>query len=279
VKPIASLPPIAAEDGTTVVVNSRWAVQRDTSGQRRYGAQARRGGAAAGAVGARPPQPGDDAGRDDYVDHPRAQPISGVVTNANAARRWLRANLPNLREAEQALDRIVRDGGRIAPIIERVRALARKVEPQKGKLDVNATIEEVMALTEAELRRNSVTPQLRLADGLPSVMGDRIQLQQVLVNLVVNGVEAMSSVSDRPRELTVLSQRARKGVSVEVRDTGTGLDPANRDRLFQSFYTTKPNGTGMGLAMSRSIIEAHGGDLVAAPNTPYGAVFQFVLPV
>ena len=147
-------------------------------------------------------------------------------------------------------------------------------------MDINEAIREVIALTQAELQRNGVRLQTRLADGLPLVPGDRVQLQQVMVNLIVNAVEAMSGASDGPRELTIVSGADDSNdVFVEVQDTGPGLDPAKLDRLFQSFYTTKPDGMGMGLAISRSIVEAHGGRLSAAPNKPRGAVFRFTLPI
>jgi signal transduction histidine kinase len=147
-------------------------------------------------------------------------------------------------------------------------------------LDINEAIREVISLTQAEMQKNRVGLQMGLADGLPLVPGDRVQLQQVIMNLIVNAVEATSNVGDRSRGLTIVSGRDdANAVFVEVQDTGPGLDPANLDRLFQSFYTTKPDGIGMGLAISRSIVEAHGGQLSAAPNKPRGAVFRFTLPV
>jgi C4-dicarboxylate-specific signal transduction histidine kinase len=162
----------------------------------------------------------------------------------------------------------------------RVRSLVKQVPPRKDRLDINETIGEVIALTNAELQRNEVRLQTRLSDDLPLIHGDRVQLQQVMVNLVMNASEAMSGVSDRPREITIVSNISdAKDVSVEVRDTGSGLDTANLDQLFCSFYTTKPNGMGMGLAISRSIVEGHGGRLWAAPGKPYGAVFAFKLPI
>ena len=146
-------------------------------------------------------------------------------------------------------------------------------------MDINEAVREVIALTQVEVQRNGVSLQTRLADGLPVVTADRVQLQQVMTNLIVNAVEAIRGISDRPRELAIISGEGdADDVFIEVQDTGPGLDPANLDRLFQSFYTTKPDGMGMGLAISRSIVEAHGGRLSAAPNQPHGAVFRVTLP-
>ena len=214
------------------------------------------------------------------IAHEINQPIAAVIANANAGLRWLGARRPDLDEVQQALSRIVRDGNRAGEVIGRVRALVKKVPPRRDRLDVNEAIREVIPLIQAELQRHRVGLQTRLADDLPLVPGDRVQLQQVIVNLIVNAFEAMTGVSDGSRELTIASGAAASNdVFVEVQDTGPGLDPANLDRLFQSFYTTKPDGMGMGLAISRSIVEAHGGRLSATPNEPRGAVFRFTLPV
>ena len=176
--------------------------------------------------------------------------------------------------------RIVRDGKRAGEVIERVRALVKKAPPRRDPSDINEAIREVIALAQTELQRNGVKLQTRLSGGLPLVSGDRVQVQQVIVNLIVNAVEAMSGASDGPRELTIASgANDSNDVFVEVQDTGPGIDSADLDRLFRSFYTTKPDGMGMGLAISRSIVEAHGGCLSAAPNEPRGAVFRFTLPV
>jgi signal transduction histidine kinase len=158
--------------------------------------------------------------------------------------------------------------------------LVKKAPPRKDPVDINETIHEVLALTYGEFLRNNVRLLTRLSSNLPLVPADRVQLQQVILNLIVNAIEAMSGVSERPRELTVSSGRGDSNdVFVDVRDSGPGLDPANRDHLFHSFYTTKPDGMGMGLAISRSIVEAHGGQLWAEPNQPHGAVFRFTLSV
>ncbi|HYZ40900.1 MAG TPA: PAS domain S-box protein, partial [Stellaceae bacterium] len=214
------------------------------------------------------------------IAHEVNQPISAVITNANAGLRWLRARQPDLDEVGQALGRIVRDGTRAGEVIGRIRGLVKKVPPRRDVVEINETIREVIALTQTEMQRNGVTLQSRLAGELPPVSGDRVQLQQVMLNLIVNAIEAMGGTREGPRELTI-----RSGIDdtddlfVQVQDTGPGIDPADLDRLFQSFYTTKPDGIGMGLAISRSIAEAHGGRLAAAPNKPHGAVFRLTLPL
>jgi C4-dicarboxylate-specific signal transduction histidine kinase len=214
------------------------------------------------------------------IAHEINQPIAAIIANANAGLRWLGARRPDLDEVQQALSRIVRDGTRAGEVIGRVRTLVKKVPPRQDRLDVNEAIREVIPLIQAELQRNRVGLETGLANDLPFVPGDRVQLQQVIVNLIVNALDAMAGVSDGVRELTIASGTAAPNdVFVEVQDTGPGLDPANLDRLFQSFYTTKPDGMGMGLPISRSIVEAHGGRLSAAPNEPRGAVFRMTLPV
>jgi PAS domain S-box-containing protein len=213
------------------------------------------------------------------IAHEVNQPIAAVITNANAGLRWLGARQPDVDEVRQALGRIVRDGTRAGEVIGRIRALVRKVPPRRELLEINQAIREVIALTQTEMQRNTVGLQSRLADNLPLVSADRVQLQQVMINLIINAIEAMAGGSDAARELTILSGiDDANDVFVEVQDTGPGLDPEKPDRLFQSFYTTKPDGIGMGLAISRSIAEAHGGYLSAAPNTPRGAVFRLTLP-
>jgi PAS domain S-box-containing protein len=214
------------------------------------------------------------------IAHEVNQPIGAVVTNANAGLRWLGAQQPDLDEVRQALGRIVRDGTRAGEVVGRIRALAKKMPPRRDLLDINEAIRDVIALTQTEVQRNGVRFHSRLADDLPPVSADRVQLQQVIMNLIINAVEAMSGISDKPRELKIASGKDdASALFVDVQDTGPGIDPEKLDRLFQSFYTTKPDGIGMGLAISRSIIEAHGGRLSAAPNKPHGAVFRFTLPV
>jgi PAS domain S-box-containing protein len=213
------------------------------------------------------------------IAHEVNQPISAVITNANAGLRWLGARQPDLDEVRHALGRIVRDGTRAGEVIGRIRALVRKLPPRRDALDINEAIREVIALTQTEVQRNSVRLQARLVEQLPVIPADRIQLQQVVMNLIINAVEAMNRVSDRPRELTIASgEDDTNAVFVELRDNGPGIDTGELDQLFQSFYTTKPDGIGMGLAISRSIAEAHGGRLSAAPNQPHGAIFRLTLP-
>ena len=214
------------------------------------------------------------------IAHEVNQPIAAVVTNANAGLRWLGTQQPNVDEVRQALGRIVRDGTRAGEVIGRIRALVKKVPPRRELLDINEAIRDVIALTQTEMQRNAVRLHNRFAGDLPLVSADRVQLQQVMINLVINAIEAMAGVKDGLRELTIVSAiDDAKDVFVEVQDTGPGLGPEKLDRFFQSFYTTKPEGIGMGLAISRSIAEAHGGRLSAAPNPPRGAAFRLTLPV
>jgi C4-dicarboxylate-specific signal transduction histidine kinase len=213
------------------------------------------------------------------IAHEINQPIAATVANASAGLRWLAAQPPDLEETRQALARIVRDGNRAGEVIGRIRALVKKGPPRKERLDLNEAVLEVISLSNSELQRNRVELQTHLSRDLPLVPGDRVQLQQVILNLILNAVEAMSGVGDRPHELAVGSGASDShDVFVEVRDSGPGLDAVNLDRLFDPFYTTKPNGMGMGLAISHSIVEAHGGRLWATPNEPHGAVFRFTLP-
>ena len=213
------------------------------------------------------------------ISHEINQPISGAITNANAALHWLAAEPPNVEEVRKSLERIVKDGHRASDVIGRVRALARKTPPHKDPLDINEAIGEVLALAERELQSNSVKVSVRLSRKLPLVPADRIQVQQVVLNLVVNAIEAMSGTSERHRQLSVSTGPDSSDVFVEIRDCGAGLQAADRERLFHSFYTTKEGGMGMGLSLSRAIVEAHGGRLSAAPNEPNGAIFRFTLPV
>jgi two-component system sensor kinase FixL len=214
------------------------------------------------------------------IAHEVNQPIAAVIANANAGLRWLGTREPDFDEVRQALGRIVRDGTRAGEVIGRIRALVRNVPPHRDLLGIDQVISEVLALTQTEIQRNGVRLRRRLADDLPLVSADRIQLQQVMINLIVNAIEAMGGASERRRELAIVAgMNNAHEVFVEVQDTGPGLDLDKLDRLFQSFYTTKPDGIGMGLAISRSIVEAHGGRLSSAANQPHGAVFRFTLPV
>jgi hypothetical protein len=213
------------------------------------------------------------------VAHEVNQPLSGVVVNGNACLRWLAGDSPNLEEARDAVRRIVRDGKRAGEVIARIRALATKTAPAKERLDMNEAIQEVVALVRDELRKNSVAVRTELAADLSPVVGDRVQLQQVVLNLVMNGIEAMSSVEERPRELLIRTQNDENGqVRVTVQDSGIGLDPQGMERIFDAFYTTKHGGMGMGLSISRSIIQHHGGKLWAVANEGPGVSVQFTVP-
>ena len=201
-----------------------------------------------------------------------------MVTSANACLRWLAAQ--NLARAQQSAVRIVADGQRAADTITRIRALAQNAPAHKDWLDVNATIHDVLALARSEVHRHGVVVATQLAADVPRILGDRIQVQQVLLNLVMNAIEALSGVSAGPRTLWVSSEcGAVPEVVIAVRDSGPGLEPEGRERLFEAFYTTKPQGLGLGLAISRRIIEAHGGRLWATANVPQGAVVQFTVPI
>jgi two-component system, LuxR family, sensor kinase FixL len=214
------------------------------------------------------------------IAHEVNQPLTGIVANAGTGLRYLAAEIPNVEEARQYLELIVRDGKRAAEVIGRIRALVRRVPERRNRLDLNESILEVLALTQNELQRNPVDLQTNLASDLPLVPADRVQLQQVILNLIVNALEAMNEAGERPRTLVVNSGMGdAKEVFVEVRDSGPGLDAANLDRLFRSFYTTKSEGMGMGLSISRLIVESHGGRLWATANEPHGAIFRFTLPV
>jgi PAS domain S-box-containing protein len=213
------------------------------------------------------------------IGHEVKQPITATATNAAAALRWLGAQPPNLEEARQALDRIVNDAMRAGDIIGRIRALIQKAPPRKHSVDINEAIREVIELTRGEAVKTGVSVQTHLADGLPLIHGDRVQLQQVNLNLIINAIDAMSGIAEAPRELLITTGQAESGgVLVAVRDSGPGLAPTTLERLFEAFYTTKPSGLGLGLSICRSIIEAHGGRLWASANVPRGAVFHFTVP-
>jgi signal transduction histidine kinase len=210
--------------------------------------------------------------------HEVNQPITAAVTNANACSRWLAHDIPNLEEARAAATRIVRDGTRAAEIVSRIRLLFSKGTPQRELVDVHEVIRETIALLRSEATRDSISVRTELAANLPQIMGDRVQLQQVLMNLIMNSIDAMKGV-DGTRELVIKSQRGEdEQVLVSVSDTGVGLPPQQADQIFNAFFTTKPHGTGMGLRISRSIVESHGGRLWAAGNSPRGASFCLTLP-
>jgi PAS domain S-box-containing protein len=214
------------------------------------------------------------------IAHEINQPLAAIVTQSEAALRFLDRDRPDLKEAQDALSCITRDGMRAADVVRGLRALARKSGPQLAKLDIDDVISEVLALARGELRRHDVVLRTALATGNRPVMGDRVQLQQVLLNLIMNGVQAMRGVTERTRELTVSSTPAEpSSVLVAVEDSGAGLDPAVAQRMFEPFFTTKPDGLGMGLAICRSIVEAHGGRLWVSPRAPHGADVRFTVPL
>jgi PAS domain S-box-containing protein len=211
--------------------------------------------------------------------HEVKQPIGSTVTNAQAALRFLGRQPPDLEEARQALAQIVEDGKRAGDIVDGIRALFKKAPSRKERLDINAAIGEVIELTRGEAVKNGVSVQTDLAQGLPLIEGDRVQFQQVILNLIINAIEAVSGVGEGTRELLISTRKAEpNGVLVGVRDSGPGLAPATLERVFDAFYTTKPCGLGMGLSICRSIIEAHGGRLWASANVPRGATFEFTVP-
>jgi two-component system sensor kinase FixL len=276
-------------DGTPLVVTSRWTIQRDNQGRPAMIQETTNDITERKRMEDALQQAQSDLARMNRVllvgemtasiAHEVRQPIAAVVTSASAGLRWLDADPPALEEVRQVLTHIVEDGNRAGNVLDRIRALVNKAPPRIERWDLTDAIGEVLALTRPELLRQGGVLRNDLSYDVPLVKGDRVQLQQVLMNLIVNAVEAMSCVHDRPRELTIRTVRA--GLSeamVEVRDTGTGVAPGHRERLFQSFYTTKAEGMGMGLAISRSIVEEHGGRLETAPNQPHGAIFRFTLP-
>jgi PAS domain S-box-containing protein len=214
------------------------------------------------------------------IAHEVNQPLAGVVANAEACLRWLDRETPDLEEARQSVRWIMDDGNRASEVIRRVRALARKTSIERVALDLNEVIREVTTLVQGELINHAVSLRMELAPTPSTILGDRVQLQQVIINLVMNGIEAMQSVTERPRELTIQSRQDETGqVLVSVTDCGVGISAENANRLFNAFFTTKSTGMGMGLSICRSIVEAHGGRLSASGNDGPGATFQFALPV
>jgi len=214
------------------------------------------------------------------IAHEVIQPIAAARINAASGLRFLSMNPPDLKEVRQSLEGVVRDADRAGEVVSRIRALIRKAPFQKDRVAIDDAILEVVALTRGEAVKNRVSVRTQLAEGLPPVEGERVQLQQVILNLIMNAIEAMSGQNEAPRELLLSTETAEPDeVLVVVGDSGPGLPPAALERLFDAFYTTKPNGMGMGLSICRSIIKAHGGRLWATANSPRGAVFQFTLPI
>jgi C4-dicarboxylate-specific signal transduction histidine kinase len=210
--------------------------------------------------------------------HEANQPIAAAVTDANTCLRWLTRDEPDLVEAREAASRMVKDAARAAEIIARIRSFFTKGISQRELVDLSEVIREMIALLRGEAARYSITIRTELPERLPQIMGDRVQLQQVLMNLMINSIEAMKDV-DGPRELSIKLERAEEEqLMVSVSDTGVGVPPQQADQIFNAFFTTKPDGTGMGLRISRSIVESHGGRLWATGNSPRGASFHLTLP-
>ena len=276
-------------DGSVVTVASRWALQRDEQGnpvavletnnditERKRAEEALQKVQTELAHATRVMTLGELTAS---IAHEVNQPLAAIVTNGNACLRWLGGAQPNFVEARQAVERIIKDSYRASEVISRVRTLVKKTPPRNDLVDVNDVIVEVLALAQSQARRNYVLLKRDLGNDLPPVLGDRVQLQQVILNLIINGIEAIAKNREGERELTVSSGKDESNnLVVAVRDTGSGIDPANAERLFDAFFTTKADGMGMGLAISRTIIESHGGRLWATSNSPRGSVFQFTLP-
>jgi signal transduction histidine kinase len=214
------------------------------------------------------------------IAHEVNQPIAATLMNAGTAARWLARQPPNLEEARRAIDHIVSDGKRAADIVSRIRDFSKKAPTENGELKINEAILDITTLTRAAMSEHSVVVTMQLSDGLPHISGDRVQLQQVILNLIMNAIEAMSEIVERSRELVITTSEAESGgVLVAVSDSGPGLPQTDSERLFEAFYTTKGSGLGMGLAICRSIVQNHGGRLWATPNQPCGAAFYVTLPI
>jgi PAS domain S-box-containing protein len=214
------------------------------------------------------------------IAHEVNQPLAALLTNAETAVRWLSRQPPDLEKARQSIDRTISDGRRAADIVSRIRDFSKKTPLTKRGLEINEAILEIMTLARAAVSEHGVSVQMQLSEGLPPILGDRVQLQQVILNLIMNAIEAMSEVAEGSRALLISTGEAERGaVLVAVGDSGPGLPQAYPERIFDAFYTTKPSGLGMGLSICRSIVEAHGGRLWATPNQPRGAVFYMMLPV
>jgi C4-dicarboxylate-specific signal transduction histidine kinase len=214
------------------------------------------------------------------IAHEINQPLAAIVTNANSGLRWLGNKTPDLTEAQNALRRIVSDGHRASEVIAGIRAMFRRSEQASAYYDVNVLIREVLALVNGELKSNKVEARIELSDGIPEILADRVQLQQVVLNLMMNAIEAMGSVQNGARVLGVNSEvRDGRDILITVKDSGPGIEPDNLDRIFDRFFTTKSNGMGMGLSICRSIVEAHNGRLWAEPGVRPGSVFRVLLPI
>jgi signal transduction histidine kinase len=214
------------------------------------------------------------------IAHEVNQPLGAVMFNAEACLSWLDCAPPNMNEAHAALERIVRDGTRAGEVIRRIRALAKKTDLKMAPLDLNDLLSETLALVQHELLGSRVALRVEHASVPPIILADKVQLQQVILNLVINGIEAMQPITDRPRELVIRSeQHDTQQVRLTVADCGVGIAADSAGRVFNTFFTTKSGGMGMGLSICRSIVELHGGRIWAAPNVPHGATFQLTLPL
>ena len=276
-------------DGVSVIVSSRWSLQRDDRGrpvavletntdvtERHRAQEALNQARAELAHVTRITTLGELTAS---IAHEVNQPLAAMVTNGEACLRWLRHDQPDMGEVQSAITRIIQDGKRASDVIWRIRALSQKRESQKLPLDLNEVVGEALPLLQHEVLSHRISLKLELTSDLPSALGDRIQLQQVIVNLLVNGIQALAPVTERPRDLVVRTARHNGDqILISVRDSGVGIGASDPDRLFDAFYTTKTNGMGMGLSICRSIIEGHGGRIWAARNDGPGVTFRFTLP-
>ena len=276
-------------DGTRITVASRWSLQRDARGrpagtletnnditEQKHADESLQQAQAELAHVTRLTALGELTAS---IAHEVNQPLAGIVTNGEACLRWLNREPPKLDEVRKGVESMINDGVRASEVIGGLRTLTKKGQTERVPLNVNEVINQVILLLQRELFSHNVSLQLELAPDLPPIAGDRVQLQQVILNLIVNSVQAMASVTDRRRKLVVRSEAPeREHVAVRIIDNGSGIDPQNADRLFEAFFTTKPSGMGMGLSICRSIIEAHGGRVFATNNDGAGATFQFTLP-
>jgi len=213
------------------------------------------------------------------IAHEVNQPLAGVVSSGNACLRWLAAEPPNVERASQSVIRIIRDANRVSDVVQRVRSLVKNTPPAMVSVNVNEAALEITVLLRGEIERNKVALTIDLAENLPFVLADRVQLQQVIMNLTANAVEALQAVNEGPRDLRLSTRRAGSEVLVAIQDTGVGFEQSSATDIFKAFYTTKSEGMGMGLAISRSIVESHGGRLWAEENRPRGATFNFTVPI
>ena len=213
------------------------------------------------------------------IAHEINQPLAAIVANGGAGLRWLDRPDPNLEEARSAFGRVVKDGHRAAQIITSIRAMFKKDSGAKSPVAMNELVCDVVSTSLGELKSRQVSLSLQLLDNLPSVRADRVQLQQVLLNLITNAIDSMASVTDRPHMLSVRSENLEDYILISVQDSGTGINPEHTERLFDAFFTTKSNGIGLGLSICRSIVESHGGRMSVFPAHPHGSVFQVMLPI